>query len=69
MGNDDQRYYYRLELKSLPKPVEEDELDSLAARPEISQPPGPSEPVTSYFNDKVVSIRQNIDQIDREIVT
>ncbi len=30
MANDDNGYWYRLELKSRPKPEEEDELEALA---------------------------------------
>jgi len=69
MTNEEYGYYYRLELESLPKPVEDDELDSLATRPEIRRPPGPSEPVDSYFNDKVTGLRHNINQINEEITS
>jgi len=69
MTNEEYGYYYRFELESLPKPEEDDELDSLATIPEIIRPPSPAEPVASYFNDKVVSLRQNINQINEEITS
>ena len=68
MANDDNGFWYRLEQKLQPQPEEEDELQNISVKPEVSVTP-PAEPIASYFNDKLLTLRQNIDQINDELVS
>lgn len=68
MVNNEYRYWYKLELESLPEPEAEDELDILSERPE-TKPLPTTEPIARYFDTRMLGIRQSIDQINDEIVS
>lgn len=68
MANNEYKYWYRLELKSLPEPETEDELNILSERPE-AKPLPQTEPIAYYFNSRMLGIRQSIDQINEEIAS
>jgi len=68
MANDDNGYWYKLELELMPEPVVEDELGPLSEIPQ-TKPPERAEPIVSYFNEKLLTARQDIAQINDEIVS
>ena len=68
MANDDNGYWYKLELELMPEPVMENELDPLSEIPQ-TRPPERADPIASYFNEKLLTARQDIAQINDEIVS
>jgi hypothetical protein len=68
MANDVNGYWRKLEFELMPEPILEDELVPLSEIPP-TKPPERAEPITSYFTDKLLTLRQGISQINDEIVS
>jgi hypothetical protein len=68
MANDVNGYWRKLEFELMPEPVPEDELGPLSETPQ-PKPPERAEPIASYFNDKLLTLSQDISQINDEIVS
>jgi len=68
MANDVNGYWRKLEFELMPEPVLEDELGPLS---EIARTKSPerAEPIASYFSDKLLTLHQDISQINDEIVS
>jgi hypothetical protein len=72
LANNDfeENYLQQIELdKFLSQREEKDLLEELLAKPEVLEikPEQPAEPVTEFFMDKVESLREKINHLNREI--